>query len=1067
MKYQLSTLLLGACIAAGAVEVPFPNGSFEKGTGGYWINRPAAARVDPTDSTDGKQSLAVEPTEGKTVSVVQGMNLLPDHIYTIRFDARTDVPEGGPKLTLQVMLQGAKPIAFFAPKGEQKTAAATPAKLTEAWQTLEYKLGPFPEKQMNQEVKKVLLYINVAPGDKPGKVLLDNIKITADPTSTEEAGQKKNSPLGSVKKGELEFRLPDPVQVFDAVPALTVSAPVGDGALRVTGSDAFGRERFKVEGKKGEESLEVTLPGSDYYAVKAEVVENGKVVQTAATSLLVTTPLPADYYDTPQPAFGVWGGLTPKLRRLAGAKWDRQLFVTHLQKPDFQAAPPTPEAIAEREPVKIIRCLNVMNPFKKMIPLTAAEWPLQREKLEKEITSRRGLVDVWETQNEPMVGENYHGTMADVMEIIRTESAAIRSLDPGKPIAGVCINPMNANQYNQYVGYYRNHGIQEFIDAVMLHPYIPGAQSPDASGYVDVLNRLARDLKGITGKNVPMYISEIGYSTKPFGEVTELQQAAYLARVVLLNRQIPDLVACVWHIGLWNDATSQRELDFGLLRKHAKGSPFREPKPAFAAWATVSRLTYDAKYLRELEISRQIRALLFERNGKPLLAVYTQTPAPAEFQLALNAPEAVVTEVCGRSETVKTKDGILALTLTEAPVYIEGGALENFEAGRFAAAFTPEEFRVVPGKPLTVKVNLPEALAGKDARLRVQEGPFGPVEVKGSGRNWQLIFAPPAKLAPGGYDLFLRLETGGRSRYIWQKTLEVLPPLSLEKAEARPTAKGPVLEFTVKANDPAAGEATMEILENQERVLAAVGVKPGQAGSLPLSFTRQGRKSAYQARFTTPGGYRWMQPLAGDLAPVAISRLKHGSESAGGYAIADGLPSRHAVSGEFDRPEGTIRLAWDDERLYFFIDELDHTFRPRKGAALWDGDSLQIGLSAPQSFMLRPNNDGIQETAYAEFGVTAENESWVWASMNLERMPLHQPVPAIKNESRRDGNRTLYRFSIPWATLNLRPKAGMPLGISILVNDRDEKDRHWIEWYGGIADGKDPSRYGTAILLAE
>lgn len=48
---------------------------------------------------------------------------------------------------------------------------------------------------------------------------------------------------------------------------------------------------------------------------------------------MVTTPLPGDYYSTPHPAFGVWGGLTPELRRIAGAKWDRQLFFTFFQKP--------------------------------------------------------------------------------------------------------------------------------------------------------------------------------------------------------------------------------------------------------------------------------------------------------------------------------------------------------------------------------------------------------------------------------------------------------------------------------------------------------------------------------------------------------------------------------------------------------------------------------------------------------------------------------------------------------------------------------------------------------------
>ena len=43
---------------------------------------------------------------------------------------------------------------------------------------------------------------------------------------------------------------------------------------------------------------------------------------------------------------------------------------------------------------------------------------------------------------------------------------------------------------------------------------------------MDILNRLDREITDLAGQRVPMYISEIGYSTKPGGEVTELQQAA-------------------------------------------------------------------------------------------------------------------------------------------------------------------------------------------------------------------------------------------------------------------------------------------------------------------------------------------------------------------------------------------------------------------------------------------------------------------------------------------------------------------------------------------------------------
>ncbi len=1072
-KHRLQSILLGAACTVGVVgagELEVANHSFEKGMGGFWTNRPAVVRVDSTDSTDGKQCLAVEPTEGKRVDLVQGITLVPGELYTLTFDARTSTLENGPGLAIETMLQGAKPIQFFYANAEQKKAMTTPAKLTEEWQTLTYVLGPFPESFRNQDVKKVMFFWRVQPGENEGKIFLDNIKISTAPAS-EEAGQKKNNAISS---DPIRFGLPSAIRIFESAPVFTVEGDVADGHLRVAATDAFGRAVFSQEGKMGEGTLAVRLPGPDYYDVTAEIIRDGKVWKSAGTSLLVTTPLPSDYYDTPHPAFGVWGGLNPEMRRLGGAKWDRQLFFSFFQKADAKAEPPSAEVINAREPIKIIRCMNIMHPFKKMVPYTPEELAEQKEKLTKEVISRRGLVDVWETQNEPMVGENFHGTMKDVMDIIKMESDVVRTHDPGRPLAGICINPMNANQYNQYVGYYRNYGIDQYIDALMLHPYIPGAQSPDASGYVDVLNNLDREIGAIAGRRIPMYISEIGYSTKPGGEVTELQQAAYLARVVLLNRQIPGLQACVWHIGLWNAATSRRELDFGLLRGHANDSPVREPKPGFAAWATVSRMTYNANYLRELEISRQVRVLLFEKEGKPMIVAYALNLEGATLQLPFNTDSVMVTEVCGKQYPLPPNDGILTLELTEAPVYLVGGELADFNTDRFAATFEPENFSVFPGGTLKVKLTLPEELVkGKKVNVTVPGGKLGVATVSGEGRDWNLALPVNEKTVPGFYDLFFRLSVDGRSRFIWQKPLEVKPLLRLEDVVAG--ARG--IRFRVSSAYPGA-EAKLDILEDGEKQLASADITGGAEFDLLLSGAGYGRKVSYQARFTLSDGRSWMQSIPAEAVPVTIPRFDNALDRAetdwpatGVYRIADGAASRHAVRGEFDVPQGTIRLAYDDKFLYFSIDEKDAVFKTFDAPSLWNGDSLQIGVSVAQTFMIRLNNDGIQETAYAEFGVKADSvqpDSWVWASMNLNEMGLNAPIPGLVSRSGYQDGVIRYRFAVPWKTLNIKPSTAMPLGISILFNDRDEaKDRHWVEWYSGIADGKDPGRYGSAVLVPE
>eukprot|EP00831_Metopus_contortus_P009106 TRINITY_DN1350_c0_g1_i2.p1 TRINITY_DN1350_c0_g1~~TRINITY_DN1350_c0_g1_i2.p1 ORF type:complete len:480 (-),score=112.62 TRINITY_DN1350_c0_g1_i2:40-1479(-) len=415
-----------------------------------------------------------------------------------------------------------------------------------------------------------------------------------------------------------------------------------------------------------------------------------------------------------------------------------------------------------------------------MVPVSEPEWSELRERLRKDIVSRKGLVDVWETQNEPMVGENFHGTMTDVMDIIRNTSEVVRSIDPDTPIAGICINPMSSNQYNQYTGYYKNHNISRYTDAVMLHPYIPNAMPPDVSGYVETLERLAKDIKKITGEDVPMYVSEVGYSTKPGGEVSELQQGAYLVRVVLLNRRIKDLKACVWHNGLWNEATSRRELDFGILRGHPKNSPLREPKPAFAAWATVSRMTYNAEYIRDLEMGRGLRVLLFDRQGVPLIVAYSLSATKQQLRIPLGVDTAVITDMCGTSKTIKLPDGIVSLELDEAPVYISGGNIHNFiNDNMFSINLSPAVPRVLPGGDVTVSLQGSPGMWNDNAKLRIDMPGKWTKNANRKTNGWDIHITVPQNVLPGTHQIFYDIRENGKSKYIRQQHIEIIPPVDI------------------------------------------------------------------------------------------------------------------------------------------------------------------------------------------------------------------------------------------------------------------------------------------------
>ncbi len=818
--------------------------------------------------------------------------------------------------------------------------------------------------------------------------------------------------------------------------------------------------------------IRITDPG--YYSFEVYLENGGKVISSKKCSFVITTPLPEDYYTTPYPAFGVWGGLDARLRRLGGAKWDRRLFFTIFQKKDGKCVPPTPEEVANREPVKIINCLNILNPFKRMVPLPKSVWAKTSSQLKTAIVRRRGLVDVWETQNEPMVGENFHGSMSDVMDIIKLESDAVRKYDPGTPIAGICINPMSQNQYAQYISYYKNYDIQKYIDAVMLHPYIPGARSPDASGYVETLNRLGADLKKISGKEIPMYISEIGYSTKPGGEVTELQQAAYLARVVMLNQKIKNLVACVWHIGLWNDATSRRELDFGILRPFPKGSKQREPKPAFAAWATVSRETYNAQFIKELEFGRGIKCMLFKRSNKALLVCYAVGGNKKQLKIVVNAPEVKITNVCGRTEIRKLKNGVLITELGEDPVYISGGRVADYIGQGYSAVFTPEYIKQYPGSSGQLSIALPDRKIGTGSWIKTEFPRGWKTAMSKNANTWKIAYQVPADCETGNTDVYIKLYKNKQCLFIWQKNIEILPPLSLDKLKSVVTAKVPGIEFTVRPVDSRLkNNACRMIIKQNSKSICQKSIIPGKKYFIPLPNMIYGRKNRYEAEISLANGYRWNVALP-DIAVIPVPLQKKDIKfpfpawtAKEGYDLAGGVVSRHFAKGVNDKISGQLYLSGNSQYLFIGARLLDKHYRPEKSiASLWKGDSLQIGISVPAEYMIRKNNDGIQETSYAEFGVRQSNErpsSWVWASMNRSLMELNKPVPGLLSSFTRSGDVSVLKIAVPWKTLNIKPAAGMPFGISILVNDLDDS-RHWVEWYSGIANGKDPGLYGRAVL---
>lgn len=1058
-------------------ELRLPNASFEDGLAGYWANAPEFVRVDATRAAQGGRSLALSARAGgEPTAIFFGIpNFAPNTRYVLTFKA---LAEAGSAVHVQaqLMLSADKPTGFWNPAKVPDNVLGDWAAPVE-WRVCELAIDPLPELFMGQPVKRAGIFLRVAA--PAGQTLwLDDLALTdLGPVLAAPAGAKAAAaapPPPATPPAPLRLILPSPVQVFtEPTPVrLEAAAPPADATLDLAIRDERGQVLDTAAGPAAV-PLTLTLAAPGYYDLHARLLGGrGQELAAATTSLVIVTPLPDDYYRTPEPAFGVWG-IDAGLLRLGGAKWTRQPYWNQFEEPKgpLPAEPPSAEKLAARDPIKVIRQLNVLSPFKPMTALPREQWSETAAYLVRTVTRHRGLVDVWETQNEPMVGENFKGTPQDVVDLMRLNAEAVRQADPGRPVAGVCINPMTPRQYAQYLQYFKEFELGRLCEGVALHPYTAMSTSPDEANLVGVLNRLAEDLRAIAGREVPLYITEIGYSTKPAGEVSEEQQAAYLARTALLVRQVPSLRATVWHIGYFAAGKLNREGCYSLMR-YAEGQPreFRQPKPAYAAWATMSRQTYDAKYLRSLDLAPNVVALLFERRGRPLLVAYTRDDRPEPFRLLLGTERVRLTDMCGRSRELNLPDGILSLTLDGDPIYIDGAAPVVFDPAALAVQCTPATLAALPGGRATFALSHAGLAGVAGARVSVEAPPGWQAGATLRDGTVAIDFAVAAAAQPGRQTLFVKVEQGTVIRYAWPVPVTVLAPVALAELTPSLLAEGqPGLRLRAVAS-PGLPPALLRVVDAEGKTLALQPLPAaGGACAVPLYDADPGRNLPLTAELSLPDGYRWRQALGGN-APFAVPRRQiavDGRLEEWAQAAWMPIPPR---PGKADAAHGRLAFAWNEEALLLAVDVADATPSPGTAAgSMFNADSIQLGVSVATAQQLRPCNVGIMETAYAELGFTATAAgpaSWVWASMNRTTLALDGPCReaqvAIVAPA---ADRCVYELAVPWATLGIvKPSPGMPLRLSLTLNDRGPEGRQYLEWYGGIAQGKDPNAYGLGLL---
>jgi hypothetical protein len=215
-------------------------------------------------------------------------------------------------------------------------------------------------------------------------------------------------------------------------------------------------------------------------------------------------------------------------------------------------------------------------------------------------------------------------------------------------------------------------GVYETLDGVTTHAYQPG--SPEECGFAANIREL-RLLMRKYGKEKPIWFTEQGWTTGPGNMVDVQRQAQWWVRKIVqsLSEGVGKYIG--FYLADFNSPDHPLADTYGLMYnldlKHKFGPAWVAPKPAFCAYAALTRALFEAKYAGELpRPNPDLRAYAFQRGEKVIVVAWVVT---GECAYELSAQGVVsLMDLMGNVTDVRPRDGKISVHLSPSPAYLTG-----------------------------------------------------------------------------------------------------------------------------------------------------------------------------------------------------------------------------------------------------------------------------------------------------------------------------------------------------------------------------------------------------------
>jgi hypothetical protein len=262
----------------------------------------------------------------------------------------------------------------------------------------------------------------------------------------------------------------------------------------------------------------------------------------------------------------------------------------------------------------------------------------------------------------------------EYVALLRVAYHAIKSADPSAVVLAGATSPLDEPETTQkipgvaFVQRMIGLGAGDVCDAISFHQY-PVNRPPEDW----VPSEVGRIRAVAPGRR--FWITEAGHHTSTaYGGLSDLVQAQWLVRAILIGRGVTDLDRLSWY-DLQDDCGdgANPECRYGILRQDGS------PKPAYHALTAMQAIVGSRRFVSVTQSEGAYEAV-FGSGDSVVRVVWTRTGTSVRT-VAIPTSFARVSSMLGTSASiVGTSGGAVTVTATEQPTYIEalpGGPTMN------------------------------------------------------------------------------------------------------------------------------------------------------------------------------------------------------------------------------------------------------------------------------------------------------------------------------------------------------------------------------------------------------